>query len=158
MSDSDELKNIDMIKKEKKLKKALSPEVIEIRRNNLKKARDVKDDLVKNKNKIKLLEHNISNFVNYNDSDSDENTIINLKKKKIIDKDIITPEKQTNNNDYKILMDSIYNINKKVEKLYIMKKNKPVKQPTQPMPVYVNTKNDKSDDLLNAIRNKMLNN
>jgi len=82
MSDSDELKNIDMIKKDKKLKKALSPEVIEIRRNNLKKARDVKDDLVKNKNKIKLLEHNISNFVNYNDSDSDENTIINLKKKK----------------------------------------------------------------------------
>jgi len=156
MSDSDELKNIDMIKKEKKLKKALSPEVIEIRRNNLKKARDVKDDLVKNKNKIKLLEHNISNYVNYNDSDSDEKTIINLKKKKIIDKDIITPEKQTNNNDYKILMDSIYNINKKVEKLYIMKKNKPIKQQVQPMPVYV--KNDKSNDLLEAIRNKMLNN
>ena len=60
--------------------------------------------------------------------------------------------------DYKILMDSINNINKKVEKLYIMKKNKPVKQAAQPMPVYVNSKNEKSDDLLNAIRNKMLNN
>lgn len=162
MSDSDELKNIDMIKKEKKLKKALSPEVIEIRRNNLKKARDVKDELVKKKNKIKLIEHNISKFVNNNiDSDSDSDNIINLKNKKKNEKVVITPDKHINNdnnNDYKLLMDSINNINKKVEKLYIMKKNKPTKQQVQPMPVYVNTKNEKSNDLLEAIRNKMLNN
>jgi hypothetical protein len=56
------------------------------------------------------------------------------------------------------IMNNINNINKKVEKLYIMKKNKPPKPLPQPIPIYTKNNNSSSDDLLNAIKNKMLNN
>jgi hypothetical protein len=166
MSDS-EVKSIAEVKKEKKLKKQLAPEALKNRQDNMKKALEAKKAKFDEKNKLKLVEYNISDLINNNDSSSDESEKI-LKLKKLKNRREETPEKENIKNniitsgasasDYKLLMDSINNINKKVEKLYIMKKNKPVKQSTQPMPVYVNTKNEKSDDLLNAIRNKMLNN
>ena len=54
--------------------------------------------------------------------------------------------------DIKALMEQMNNINKKVEKLYIMKKNK------QPKPIFVeNNKSWNKDEVLNAIRNRMLN-
>ena len=52
------------------------------------------------------------------------------------------------------------NINNKVEKLYIMKKTK-TKQPQpqpQPQPIILDNKNYKSNELLESIRNKLLNN
>jgi hypothetical protein len=161
MSDS-EVKSIAEVKKEKKLKKQLAPEALKNRQDNMKKALEAKKSQFEERNKLKLVEYNISSLINENQSSSDESEKnIKLKKPKI--KRDETPEKENikinagaSANDYKLLMDSINNINKKVEKLYIMKKNKPVKQSA--LPVYVNSKNDKSDDLLNAIRNKMLNN
>lgn len=160
MSDT-EVKSIADIKKEKKLKKQLAPEVLETRKNNMKKAIQARKDKYEEKNKLKLIEYNINDLINNNDDSSIEDN----EKKEILKKSINkNNDKQENpinnnivNNDYKVLLDHITNINKKVEKLYIMKKNKPIKQ-SQPLPVYVNTKSDKSDDLLNAIRNKMLNN
>ena len=158
MSDS-EVKSIADIKKEKKLKKQLAPEALKNRQDNMRKALEAKKAKFEEKNKLKLVEYNISSLINDNQSSSDESEK-KLSLKKLKNKRELTPNKETNtdtiSNDYKLLMDSINNINKKVEKLYIMKKNKPVKQQT--MPIYVNTKNEKSDDLLNAIRNKMLNN
>jgi len=156
MSDS-EVKSIAEVKKEKKLKKQLAPEALKNRQDNMKKALEAKKAKYEEKNKLKLVEYNINDLINNHNSSSEEE-----KEKKPKIKRDKTPEKpivsSASANDYKLLMDSINNINKKVEKLYIMKKNKPVKQTTQPMPVYVNSKNEKSDDLLNAIRNKMLNN
>jgi len=158
MSDS-EVKSIAEIKNNKKLKKLLSPEALVSKQNNIKKALEAKAQKFEDRKKLKLVENNISNLINndISSSEDDEHFKINLKKEKKKKNDI-TPEKNNNNNDYKLLMDHITNINKKVEKLYIMKKNKPLKTPQPSVPVYVNTKNDKSDDLLNAIRNKMLNN
>lgn len=162
MSDT-EPKSIANIKTEKKLKKVLSPEALLVRQNNAKKAREAREANVESKNKLKLVEYNISNLINGNDISSDEEIEPIKKSSKVKSQNVFEEDKKKEsvinnhdiNNDYKVLLDHITNINKKVEKLYIMKKNKPIKQT---MPVYVNTKGEgNSNDLLSAIRNKMLN-
>lgn len=155
MSDNEEeVKNIAQIKQEKKELKKINPEVSKIRSENMKKALAKKKENFEHKNKLKKIEYNISDLINNNESSDEE--IIEVKKNK---KDIpVKIQEQTN--EYKILMDNIMNninnINKKVEKLYIMKKNKPPKQTPVQIPIYKN--NNSSEDLLTAIKNKMLNN
>lgn len=153
-NENEEIKTIAQIKQEKKDKKKIDPEVSKIRAENMKKALQKKKQNFEDKNKLKLIEYNISELINNNESDDDEKE----------EKKIIKKEKTINvdkiNDDYKNMLDTINNtisnINKKVEKLYIMKKSKPIKQP---QPVYINKENNSSsNDLLNAIKNKMLNN
>ena len=156
MSDNEEpVKNIAQVKQDKKeLKKKVNPEVSKIRSENMKKALAKKKENFENKNKLKVVEYNISDLLNNNES-SDEEIVETKHKKKIEPTNI-----DTLNNEYKTVMDSIMNnmnsIQKRVEKLYIMKKNKPAKIAPAPIPLYRN--NNSSEDLLNAIKNKMLNN
>ena len=160
MSDSEDIKNIKDIKNEKKLKKQLSPEALLVRQQNAQKARAARDAKVEQKNKVKLIESNISNLINQNISDDDEYEYV--KPSKLTKEIKIEEAKQsaTNSNipndDYRLLLDHLTNINKKVEKLYTMKKYKNKDIKTVPQPVYINNKST-SDDLLAAIRNKMLN-
>lgn len=154
MSDNEEpVKNIAQVKQEKKELKKVNPEVSKIRSENMKKALAKKKENFENKNKLKVVEYNISDLLNNNESSEDE--IVETKHKKKIE-----PTIDTLNNEYKTVMDSIMNnmnsIQKRVEKLYIMKKNKPPKQTPVQIPLYRN--NNSSEDLLNAIKNKMLNN
>jgi hypothetical protein len=118
MSDS-EVKSIAEVKKEKKLKKQLAPEALKNRQDNMKKALEAKKAKYEEKNKLKLVEYNINDLINNHNSSSEEE-----KEKKPKIKRDKTPEKpivsSASANDYKLLMDSINNINKKVEKLYIM--------------------------------------
>ncbi len=155
MSDNEEpVKNIAQVKQEKKeLKKKVNPEVSKIRSENMKKALAKKKENFENKNKLKVVEYNISDLLNNNESSDEE--IVEPKHKKKID-----PTIDNLNNEYKNVIDSINNninsIQRRVEKLYIMKKNKPPKQTPAQIPLYRN--NNSSEDLLNAIKNKMLNN
>lgn len=157
MSDNEEpVKNIAQVKQDKKeLKKKVNPEVSKIRSLNMQKALAKKKENFENKNKLKVVEYNISDLLNNNESSEDE--IVETKHKKKIEPTIDT---LTLNNEYKTVIDSIMNnmnsIQKRVEKLYIMKKNKPLKQTPAQIPLYRN--NNSSEDLLNAIKNKMLNN
>ena len=74
--------------------------------------------------------------------------------KKIKKKNNFQNETKNNefNNDLKWILEKINYIDKKVEKLYIMKKNKKNNKP-----IIIENKNNK-DDILTALRNKMLNN
>ncbi len=155
MSDTEELKTIENIKKDKKIKKELPQEVIEVRRKNAEKAREARDKKVNDKNKIKVLERNITSLINNNDSDDDDSDIEIRPKKEKKKEEVIEKRDEVKENEYRLLLDHITNINKKVEKLYIMKKNKPNK--VQQQPIIINSKNEK-EDLLTAFRNKMLNN
>lgn len=154
MSDNEEIvKNIAQVKQDKKELKKINPEVSKIRSENMKKALAKKKENFENKNKLKVVEYNITDLLNNNESSEDE--IVETKHKKKIE-----PTIDTLNNEYKTVMDNIMNnmnsIQKRVEKLYIMKKNKPPKQIPSQIPLYRN--NNSSEDLLNAIKNKMLNN
>lgn len=160
MSDNEEpIKNIAQVKKDKKeLKKKINPEVSKIRSENMKKALAKKKENFENKNKLKVVEYNISDLLNNNNESSDEE-VVEVKK---IKNNQIQPTIDNLNNEYKTVLDSIMNnmnsIQKRVEKMYIMKKNKPPKPLPQQIPIYTKNNNSSSDDLLNAIKNKMLNN
>lgn len=160
MSDNEEpVKNIAQVKKDKKeLKKKINPEVSKIRSENMKKALAKKKENFENKNKLKVVEYNISDLLNNNNESSDEE-VVEVKK---IKNNQIQPTIDNLNNEYKTVLDSIMNnmnsIQKRVEKMYIMKKNKPPKPLPQQIPIYTKNNNSSSDDLLNAIKNKMLNN
>lgn len=156
----EEIKTIAQIKQEKKdKKKIINPEVSKVRSENMKKAIAQKKKNFEDKNKLKLIEYNISDLINNNESTDDEKEEIKVIKKE----NKIEVKEDKNNDNYKNMLDTInntiLNINKKVEKLYIMKKSKPIKQP---QPVYINKENNNNsgstNDLLNAIKNKMLNN
>lgn len=154
IENEEEIKNIATLKIEKKKLKQLNPEVSKIRSENMKKALEQKKKNFENKNNLKKIEYNISDLINTNVSSDEE--IIEKKDKK---KNNTIKNEEINNENYKNLLDTlnntITNINKKVEKLYIMKKNKPKLN----QPIYVNKDtNNNSNDLLNAIKNKMLNN
>jgi hypothetical protein len=89
-------------------------------------------------------------------NDSDEEELLKKDKDKSIEKII---EKNDNNN-YNELKDLILNINKKVEKMYILKKSKLKNNVPSVQPVIIETKknnNPTSINLLNEMRNKMLN-
>jgi hypothetical protein len=105
MSDNEEpVKNIAQVKQDKKeLKKKVNPEVSKIRSENMKKALAKKKENFENKNKLKVVEYNISDLLNNNES-SDEEIVETKHKKKIEPTNI-----DTLNNEYKTVMDSIMN-------------------------------------------------
>lgn len=138
-------------------KRPVSEEVRLKRRENMLKALNKKKELyenkLKNKNNINKISENINEILNNNNDDNSSVSEEEIKPKK-------TKKQETNinpyENDLKLMLN---NINSKVEKLYIMKKTKnKTKQPQQqPQPIFIE-KNTKSNDLLESIRNKLLNN
>lgn len=103
MSDNEEpVKNIAQVKQEKKELKKVNPEVSKIRSENMKKALAKKKENFENKNKLKVVEYNISDLLNNNESSDEE--IVETKHKKKIE-----PTIDTLNNEYKTVMDSIMN-------------------------------------------------
>jgi hypothetical protein len=105
MSDNEEpVKNIAQVKQDKKeLKKKVNPEVSKIRSENMKKALAKKKENFENKNKLKVVEYNISDLLN-NNNESSEEEIVEPKHKKKID-----PTIDNLNNEYKTVIDSINN-------------------------------------------------
>lgn len=142
---------------EVRYKKPVSEEVRLKRRENMLKALNKKKELyenkLKNKNNINKISENINEILNNNNDDNSSVSEEEIKPKK-------TKKQETNinpyENDLKLMLN---NINSKVEKLYIMKKtkNKTIQPQQQPQPIFIE-KNTKSNDLLESIRNKLLNN
>ena len=179
-----EFKSINQIKEHKKKlkeKKPLEQHVIEIRKNNMLKALEKRKENYEKRNKLKVIEHNISELINHHNSSDDgepDDIIIPKTTQKPIKKlpttspvtkisneindDVIYKKEKENNNDYKQMMDlmnnTITNINKKVEKLYTLKKYKQPKQMQQPLQNSNSNNRSSTDNLLEAIKNKMLNN
>ena len=104
MSDNEEpVKNIAQVKQDKKeLKKKVNPEVSKIRSENMKKALAKKKENFENKNKLKVVEYNISDLLNNNESSDEE--IVEPKHKKKTE-----PVIDNLNNEYKNVIDSINN-------------------------------------------------
>lgn len=157
MSDNDynsdvEIKTLSQIRKDKKEKKPLTEEATEKRRQNMYKALEARkskyENKQKEKNNINLIHNNIASLLK-DDSESE-----NEKKSYKSYKTNITDKKVVNNDDE--LKTMISKINSRVEKLYIMKKNKPPKQQLQPQPIIISD-NHKNMSVLDSIRNKMLN-
>jgi hypothetical protein len=164
MSD-DEIKTIQQIKKDKKQRKELSPTSKEKRRLNMMKALSVRQSIYKNKKKTDLLNSNIEELLN-NDvllTEDEPKTIIKEKTKKKEDNNdkeisevkLIKTENKNNDNIYNDLINKLDNINKKVDKMYYIKKNKPPKQQT-PIIIDNNAALSKQNNLLEMIKNKML--
>jgi len=163
-SDED-IQSIKEIKENKK-KIKLSEETKKARANNLQKARDQRKlNATQNKtisnveNELKSLfnpnKHKdvyLKDIININNSDiedEEENKPLNIKKNNLPEKNIIS-EKNNNNdfNDDKLnkiyeKLNQIDNINKRVEKLYIMKKNKPNKNN---QPIIINNEHKKEEN------------
>jgi len=164
MSD-DEIKTIQQIKKEKKQRKELSPTSKEKLKLNMLKALDARKKIFENKKKTELLNSNIEELLN-NDvllTEEEPKKIIKEKTKK---KDVNNDEdlnevknikivNKNNDNMYNELINKIENINKKVDKMYYLKKNK---QPKQQTPIIIdnNAALSKQNNLLEMIKNKML--
>ena len=174
-----EYKSINQIKEHKKKikeKKPLEQHVIEIRKNNMLKALEKRKENYEKRNKLKVIEHNISELINHHNSSDDGEPDEIIIQKPI--KKLITPspspspiinevnndykKEKENNNDYKQIIDlmnnTISNINKKVEKLYTLKKHKQPKQIQQTLQNSNSNNRSSTDNLLEAIKNKMLNN
>lgn len=164
MSD-DEIKTIQQIKKEKKQKKELSPTSKEKRKINMMKALQKRKELYENKKRTELLNSNIEDLLN-NDilltEDEPKQIIKEKNKKKDVDNDNEQSEvkniktiNKNNDNVYNELINKIENINKKVDKMYYLKKNK---QPKQQTPIIIdnNAALSKQNNLLEMIKNKML--
>jgi len=142
---------------EVRYKRPVSEEVRLKRRENMLKAlnkkRELYENKLKNKNNINKISENINEILNNNIDDNSSNSDVDIKPKK-------TKKQETNinlyENDLKLMLN---NINSKVEKLYIMKKtkNKTIQPQQQQQPIFIE-KNTKSNDLLESIRNKLLNN
>jgi len=164
MSD-DEIKTIQQIKKEKKQRKELSPTTKEKRKLNMYKALEKRKELYENKKRTELLNSNIEDILK-NDvllTEDEPKPIIKEKnKKKDVDNDEEISEvkniktvNKNNDNIYNDLINKIENINKKVDKIYYLKKNKPPKQQT-PIIIDNNAALSKQNNLLEMIKNKML--
>ena len=164
MSD-DEIKTIQQIKKDKKQRKELSPTSKEKRRINMMKAQSVRQNIYKNKKKTELLNSNIEELLN-NDvllTEDEPKTIIKEKTKKKDDNNdkeisevkLIKTENKNNDNIYNDLINKLDNINKKVDKMYYIKKNK---QPKQQTPIIIDNSAllSKQNNLLEMMKNKML--
>lgn len=142
---------------EVRYKRPVSEEVRLKRRENMLKALNKKRELyekkLQNKNNINKISENINEILNNNIDDNSSVSEEEIKPKK-------TKKQETNinpyENDLKLMLN---NINSKVEKLYIMKKtkNKTIQPQPQQQPIFIE-KNTKSNDLLESIRNKLLNN
>jgi hypothetical protein len=111
---------------------------------------------LENKKKIENLGNNITELLNNNNdenSSSSEEEIKQNKSKRNKTKDI-----DNENENFKIMLNKM---NDRIEKLYIMKKSKKqqvIQQPQQIQQPIIIEKNTKSNELLESIRNKLLNN
>lgn len=111
---------------------------------------------LENKKKIENLGNNITELLNKNNdenSSSSEEEIKPIKSKMNKTKDI-------DNENFKMILNKM---NDRIEKLYIMKKSKKQQVIQQPQPQQIQQpiiieKNTKSNELLESIRNKLLNN
>ena len=129
------------------------------------KAQSVRQNIYKNKKKTELLNSNIEELLN-NDvllTEDEPKTIIKEKTKKKDDNNdkeiseikLIKTENKNNDNIYNDLINKLDNINKKVDKMYYIKKNKPPKQQT-PIIIDNSALLSKQNNLLEMMKNKML--
>ena len=144
-SENDNLQTINQIKQKKKIN--LSDETKEKRKQNMLKALEARKNKHKENKKVKedinLIGNNIHTLLNNSDSEEE------IKPKK----EIIKVEEK--NNDYSELRNTINKMNEKIEKLYLLKKTKLKNNNNQPL--VIEKKNVVSNNLLQDIRNKMLN-
>lgn len=153
MSSDEEILNLQEIKENKK--KKLSEKWKEAKLKNIHKALDAKKKKFEERQKLWKIQWNIKNIINNSWWDEESEWVESKKSdKKIKKKNNFQNETKNNefNNDLKWILEKINYIDKKVEKLYIMKKNKKNNKP-----IIIENKNNK-DDILTALRNKMLNN
>jgi len=171
MSDTeDNYLTLHDIKKNKKQKKELNPEVKQKRADNMRLALEARRKKYQERQQMKLVESNLKDLLIEDPKDDikDNKDVIDelndklkpqLKKDK--DKDIkidnynTNTNTNTNNNE---LIEMVKHMNKRLDKLYTLKKMK-INQPKKEIqPIIIdNNKNEKSLSLLESIRNKMIN-
>lgn len=185
MSNNNTDEDIQSIKEIKEIKKKnkLTDETKKTRANNLQKAREQhkinasqNKNIIKVENELKSLFNNNKKdvylkdlIINSDIEDEEENKHLDNKKNNLPEKTIIKENKNNDYNDDKLnkiyeKLNQIDNINKRVEKLYMMKKSKPVKNN---QPIIINNEHkkeennksiDKNQDLINSLKNRMFNN
>lgn len=127
-------------------KKKLSQKQLEAKKNNIKKALAKKKEINEN-NKKKFEFDKIKNELNLSSSSSSDISDDNKKDNKKIN----IVDNKNYEDQFNKIFESMNSINKKVEKLYTMKKMKKDK------PIIIENSKNNKDEVLNAIRNKMMN-
>jgi len=165
MSDieDEQLMTINDIKKMKKEKKVLSQETKEKRAENMRKALEGRKKKYEERKKIKEVENNLKDLLIDNEKennklDDDILNELNTKLKPQLKKDINDTNINTNTNNNE-LVEMVKLMNKRLDKLYTMKKmklNQPKKE-IQPIIIDNNKSENKQLSLLESIRNKMIN-
>jgi flagellar hook-basal body complex protein FliE len=165
MSDTeDNYLTLHDIKKNKKQKKELNPEVKQKRADNMRLALEARRKKYQERQQMKLVESNLKDLLI---EDPKENIIdnkdvideLNEKLKPQLKKDIKIDNNNTNTNtNNNELIEMVKHMNKRLDKLYTLKKMK-INQPKKEIqPIIIdNNKNEKSLSLLESIRNKMIN-
>ena len=152
MSTSEEEKTIIQLKKEKKEKKPLTEEAKLVRAENIKKAQLARQKQYEERLKMKKVENNIKNiFV------EDDDTIIIPDKPKFKPESAKIEEPKNGGSKDPDLFNMIDKMNKRIEKLYTMKKMK-LQTPKSVQPVQPIIIDDtKKNNLLESIKAKMYN-
>jgi len=171
MSDieDEQLMTINDIKKMKKEKKVLSQETKDKRAANMKKALDARAAKYQERKKLKEVENNLKDLLIDNDKennklDDDILNELNTKLKPQLKKENKVEEQEIKGSGQKIndnneLVEMVKLMNKRLDKLYTMKKmklNQPKKE-IQPIIIDNNKSENKQLSLLESIRNKMIN-
>ena len=115
--------NFETINDIKNKKKQISEKAKLSRQNNIKKALEQKKKNKEQRSNKKDLEKKIKTIFNSEDEEEDKKNILELDKLKEV-KNIKIEENDDYKNNLKNMMLQIDNINKRVEKLYLIKKNK----------------------------------
>lgn len=166
MSDieDEQLMTLNDIKKMKKEKKQLSQETKDKRSANMAKAVAARKAKYEERQRLKVVENNLKDLLNDNDIeknklDDDIISELNTKLKPQLKKDKVEEVKVIDNNNNNELLDMVKIMNKRLDKLYTMKKmkiNQPKKE-IQPIIIDNNKSENKQLSLLESIRNKMIN-
>lgn len=173
MSDieDDKLMTINDIKKMKKEKKVLSQETKEKRAENMKKALEGRKKKYEERKKIKEVENNLKDLLIDNEKENNklDDDILNelntklkpqLKKDKVvIENEVIKVEDHKINNNNNDILEIVKLMNKRLDKLYTMKKmklNQPKKE-IQPIIIDNKSSDNKQISLLESIKNRMIN-
>jgi hypothetical protein len=172
MSDieEDNLMTINDIKKMKKEKKQLSQETKEKRSANMKIAQKRRQEIFKERKNLKLIETNLKDLIlddpkedikDNKDIIDELNDKLKPQLKKVIDEknNNNSNNNNSNNNSNNDILEIVKIMNKRLDKLYTMKKmklNQPKKE-IQPIIIDNKTSENKSTSLLESIRNRMIN-
>jgi hypothetical protein len=172
MSDieEDNLMTINDIKKMKKEKKQLSQETKEKRSANMKIAQKRRQEIFKERQNLKLIETNLKDLIlddpkedikDNKDIIDELNDKLKPQLKKVIDEknNNNSNNNNSNNNSNNDILEIVKIMNKRLDKLYTMKKmklNQPKKE-IQPIIIDNKTSENKSTSLLESIRNRMIN-